>query len=98
MSKKRSHTRKSKSPRRKTTSKVRIPIRKGSQLRQFGYGVHKSAKTRQLALRKATKKYGKLSVFRKLNALAILSKRVNKPNSQVYLQDREYIKKMYMSP
>lgn len=90
---------KKRSPLRTTKkSPVRIPLRKGSPLRQCGYGVHKSAHARQLALRKATMKYGKLSVFRKLNALAILSKRTNASNSRIYLKDREYIKKRYMSP
>ena len=87
---KRSHSRSHK----RSHSRVRIPIRKGEMLRKCGYGLDRSPKQRQMALRKASKKYGPLSVFRKLNALAVLNKSKNKSNSKKYLKDRDYVKKM----
>ena len=51
---------------------------------------------RQKAVKKAVKKYGALSVFRKLNALYILNKNRQPGNAKVFLVDREFVNK-YLS-
>ena len=80
--------------RSRSRSKVRIPIRKtkSGMLRKYGYDLHKSAEKRKASLRRASRQYGALSVFRKLNALATLSKNRSPKNSRVYLRDRQYVK------
>lgn len=88
--------RRSPSKTKRSRSKVRIPISKESKLRRYGYGVHKKSKTRRSALSKASKKYGPLSVFRKLNALVVLNKNVNKSNARVYKSDRNWVKSQLM--
>jgi len=67
-------------------------LKKG-ELTQFGYSTSKTARSRHLALNAATKKYGKLSVFRKLNALATYTKRRSPATSKRALADRAFIKK-----
>jgi hypothetical protein len=65
-------------------------------LSKFGYGVDQSMAARQKAVKKAVKKYGALSVFRKLNALYILNKNRQPGNAKVFLVDREFVNK-YLS-
>jgi Family of unknown function (DUF5771) len=62
-------------------------------LTQFGYSTSKSSRSRHGALAKATKKYGALSVFRKLNALATYTKRRSPSTSKRALSDRSFMKK-----
>lgn len=73
------------------SNKVIPPLRKGD-LTQFGYKLSNNAQSRHIALGKAIKKYGKLSVFRKVNALVVLFK--NKPHYESKLKaDRNWIDK-----
>lgn len=67
------------------------PLRKG-ELRKFGYTFRKPRNERHNALKKASKSYGPLGVFRKLNAVAKLSKSTAPNASKVFAQDRNWVK------
>lgn len=67
-------------------------LRKGD-LSQFGYSPGKSTRSRHIALNAATRKYGALSVFRKLNALATYTKRTSPSTSRRALSDRSFLQK-----
>ena len=64
-------------------------------LTKFGYSTHKTARTRHTALNAATKKHGALSVYRKLNALAVYTKRTSPSTSKKAKADRNYIGKKH---
>lgn len=70
------------------------PLREG-ELSQFGYVnvVKKSSKTRRSALKKAVKKYGSLSVSRKLQAVATYTKSTSPAASKVFKSDIAWIKR-----
>ncbi len=73
------------------------PLRKG-ELGAFGYHdvKHLPTKTRRAALRKAVDKYGALSIFRKLNAVAIYDRNTAKQASRIFLSDRNWVRRTYM--
>ena len=73
---------------------VRIKIEGEGDLTRFGYHLSKSTIARRRALGKAVKKYGWLSVFKKLNALMILQKR-DKTNFRILRADRNWVKRRY---
>ena len=64
-------------------------------LREFGYSIHLPEEKRREILKKAVKKYGGLSVFRKLNAVATLQKNVNPQISKRFKADAEWVKRMF---
>jgi hypothetical protein len=70
------------------------PLREG-ELSQFGYSnvVKTSAKTRRNALKKAVKKYGSLSVRRKLQAVATYTKNTSPVASKIFKSDIAWIKR-----
>ena len=70
------------------------PLREG-ELSQFGYAnvVKKSAKNRHSALKKAVKKYGSLSVRRKLQAVATYTKSTSPAASKTFKADIAWIKR-----
>lgn len=70
------------------------PIKKGT-LTEFGYFdvAHKNKNERQSALSNAVKYHGWLKVFRKLNAVYILNKNTNPQISNIFLKDRNWVKK-----
>jgi hypothetical protein len=70
------------------------PLREG-ELSQFGYAnvVKTSAHNRHVALKKAVKKYGSLSVRRKLQAVATYTKRTSPIASKVFKSDIAWIKR-----
>lgn len=77
------------------TRKNRIgPLHKG-ELSSLGYSMSAPTLSRHRALNKATKKYGALSMYRKLNALAVLNKNTNPKTSKVSKKDRNWIGKKY---
>ena len=67
------------------------PLRKG-ELKKFGYTFRKPISERHAALRNAAKKYGALGVYRKLNAVAKLSKTTAPDASKVFSSDRNWVK------
>jgi hypothetical protein len=71
----------------------RIPnLRKGSLI-SLGYSASASTKTRRRAVDRAIQKYGKLSTLRKLNAVAVYTRRTNPATSRVFTSDIRYVQK-----
>jgi hypothetical protein len=62
---------------------------------ELGYSMKLSSLSRHRAVNKATRKYGALSIYRKLNALAVLTKNTSPRTSKAALSDRNYIGKKY---
>jgi hypothetical protein len=71
------------------------PLKEGP-LTKLGYHSTASRTTRRTALRKAVKRYGPLSTFRKLNAIATYGKRTTKTKSKTYKTDRNWVKKTFL--
>ena len=71
------------------------PLKEGS-LTKFGYGPTKAPATRHRAIRKAVQSYGPLSTFRKLNAVAVYTKRTSRGKSKTYKADRNWVKRTFM--
>ena len=73
------------------------PLREG-ELSQFGYaGVAKlSVVQRHVALKKAVDKFGALSVFRKLNAVAVYTKHTSPHVSRIFKSDMAWIRRMFL--
>jgi hypothetical protein len=65
-------------------------LKKGA-LSRYGYGTSKSARSRHIALNAAAKHDGPLTVYRRLNALAVYTKRTSPTTAKVALADRAYI-------
>ena len=80
--------------RSKKTAQVRIPIERG-KLTKFGYATSKSDGARHAALNKAIRKYGALSVYRKLNAQVVLRKSKQPEARKVFEEDAEWVKEEY---
>lgn len=72
------------------------PLKKG-ELSAFGYSSDKTEAERDKSLDKAVKKYGSTSVFRKLNALYVYNKNRDPVRSNLFMKDRNYVKKTHMS-
>lgn len=72
------------------------PLRKGD-LNQFGYNnvTGMSEGQRHLALAAAVRKYGSLTVWRKLNAVFIYTKHTAPASSRIFKADRDWIKAHY---
>jgi hypothetical protein len=72
------------------------PLRSGN-LSKFGYDnvTDLSAGRRHLALARATAEYGALSVFRKLNAVYVYTRRTAPASSRTFKADRDWIKTQY---
>jgi Family of unknown function (DUF5771) len=70
------------------------PLKKGS-LTDLGYSASDSSATRRASLSKAVGKYGRLSTYRKLNAVATLTKNTAPAKAAVFKADRDWVKKTY---
>lgn len=70
------------------------PLKKGL-MKRVGYNVNAKAKTRRRAVDKAVKKYGKLSTLRKLNAVAVYTRRASPVKSRKFKSDVKYVQKKY---
>jgi hypothetical protein len=70
-------------------------LKKGS-LTKLGYSEMRSKTARHSSLKKAVKKFGPLSTFRKLNAVGTYTKRTSKGKSKRFIDDRNWVKKTYM--
>jgi hypothetical protein len=68
-------------------------LKKG-ELTQFGYSVKSPERTRHSAIKKAVKKYGKVTVERKLNALAVYTKKRSPKMSDEFKKDSLYVATM----
>jgi hypothetical protein len=69
-------------------------LRKG-ELIKYGYQYRLSDSLRQAALKKAIKRYGALSVYRKLDAVAKLSLRTAPDASKIFVRDRNWVKENF---
>ena len=69
-------------------------LRKG-ELIKYGYQYRLSDSLRQAALKKAIKRYGPLSVYRKLDAVAKLSLRTAPDASGIFEKDRNWIRENF---
>ena len=65
-------------------------LRKG-ELIKYGYQYRLSDSLRQAALNKAIKRFGALSVYRKLDAVAKLSLRTAPDASKIFTRDRDWV-------
>lgn len=72
-----------------------IPKLVKGELKQFGYAASGTVRSRHIALGKAIKEYGQLSVFRKLNALAVLNKNRAPSTAAIFRADTNWIKEKY---
>lgn len=68
-----------------------IPIMEKGSLTKFGYSTEKAMGPRHEALEKAIRKYGALSVFRKLNAQVTLRKRTQPAARHVFQADADWV-------
>jgi hypothetical protein len=70
---------------------------KSGELAQFGYSdvIHKSATRRHASLTRAVKKYGSLSVWRKLNAVQVYTRRLSPPSSKIFKADMNWVRSKY---
>jgi hypothetical protein len=74
-----------------------IGLLEEGELSKFGYEhvVHLSTNDRHTALTKAVKEYGSLTVFRKLNAVYVLTKYTSPATSILFLRDRNWVKRTF---
>jgi hypothetical protein len=70
------------------------PLKRG-ELIKYGYSYRLPASLRREALKKAVSEYTALSVYRKLDAVAKLTKRLNHKASSRFEADRDWVKKEY---
>ena len=73
-----------------------IPIMEKGSLTKFGYSTEKAMEPRHEALEKAIRKYGALSVFRKLNAQVTLRKTTQPAARHVFAADAEWVRQQLM--
>jgi hypothetical protein len=66
------------------------PLKEG-ELSGVGYSATAKASARHRALNKAIKKYGALPTYRKLNAVAVYTKRTSPVRSKTFKTDRNYV-------
>lgn len=71
-----------------------ILVEKG-KLSKYGYSIKKSEGTRREALKRAIKRYGALSVFRKLQAMVIVRKRTQPKAREIFEADRDWVRENY---
>lgn len=80
--------------RRRTRRNLIGPLKKGL-MKKVGYSVTAKASTRHRAVDRAVKKYGKLSTLRKLNAVAVYTRRTSPTKSRKFKSDVKYVQKKY---
>lgn len=66
-------------------------------LSKFGYTSRKRSDVRHRSLRRSVHSTGALKTFRRLNAVAIYTKRTDKDASRKYTADRNWVKKTFMT-
>jgi len=73
-------------------------LREGD-LSRFGYDnvTTMSAGARHLALARAVRAYGALSLFRKLNAVYVYTRRSSPASSRIFKADRDWVRATYMT-
>jgi hypothetical protein len=79
----------------KKNMKLAGKLRKG-ELIKYGYQYRLSDRLREKALEKAIEKYGALSIFHKLDAVAKLSVRTAPDASIIFARDRDWVRETYL--
>ena len=69
------------------------PLKEGL-LKKVGYSVSASKTRRHAAVKRAVKKYGKASTIRKLNAVAVYTRRRSPAKSRTFKSDMKFAQKM----
>jgi len=89
----------SRKTRKRSRSMIRIGTLRKGDLSRFGYSnvTAMSEGRRHLALASAVRIYGALSLFRKLNAIYVLTKNTAPASSAIFKKDRDWIKDMYFA-
>lgn len=77
---------------KKVIKEIRVGL-----LKREGYAIDKPTSERQEALRRADRKYGSISLFRKLQAQVVLRKRIQPRARKVFEQDRDFVKRELLS-
>lgn len=75
--------------------KQRIGTLKKGLLSKYGYAAQKSVAERHEALNKAVRAYGALSVLRKLNAVAVYTRRTSPAISAIFKADMKWVRASY---
>jgi hypothetical protein len=72
------------------------PLRRG-ELKHFGYMnvTTLSMEKRHMALKQAVAFYGALAVFRKLNAVYVLTRKTSPGSSAVFKMDRDWVRTLF---
>jgi len=72
------------------------PLRRG-ELKQFGYTnvTTLSTEKRHKALKQAVAIYGALAIFRKLNAVYVLTRKTSPGSSAVFKMDRDWVRTLF---
>lgn len=73
-----------------------IQINHPGALSGVGYSAVDKPSVRHATLRRAIKKFGPLSTFRKLRAVSTFTKRTSKGRSRTFKADSNWVKKKYM--
>ena len=73
-----------------------IQINHPGALSGVGYSAVDKPSVRHATLRRAIKKFGPTSTFRKLRAVSTFTKRTSKGRSRKFLADSNWVKKKYM--
>lgn len=68
---------------------------KEGKLTRLGYHVGDKATTRRRAVDRAIAKYGRLSTLRKLNAVAVYTRRTSPKKSKIFKSDVRYVQKKH---
>ncbi len=68
---------------------------KPGKMAAVGYTVTAAPASRHKSVDKAVKKYGKLSTLRKLNAVAVYTRRTSPKKSRTFKSDVKYVQKKY---
>jgi hypothetical protein len=76
---------------RRSTARLIGPLRKGD-LTRFGYAAAAGEEARHLALTSAMKEYGGLSLWRKLNAIYVLTRKRSPHTSAIFKADRDWVR------
>lgn len=69
------------------------PLKQGL-LKKVGYSVTARTSRRHAAVKRAVKKYGKTSTIRKLNAVAVYTRRTSPAKSRTFRSDMKFAQKM----
>jgi hypothetical protein len=78
----------------KRTGRKGIGSLKQGLLKKVGYSVTDRTTRRRAAVNRAVKKYGKTSTIRKLNAVAVYTRRRSPAKSRTFRSDMKYVQKM----